>query len=113
MEPVEIVQASIDAYNANDLDATFEAFDPEVAFLDRKSGVQRIGLDAVRASYATFRAINPSLHYRITDRMALGEWVIDREVVTGLAAPREGEVLHAVIVYRVSDGRIREITVLS
>ena len=113
MEPLEIVQASIDAWNAGDMDATFESFSEDIVVLDGDGNVQMQGLDDARTRYTRWRAANPDIFYEIRSRIALGEWVIDEERVTGMAPPREGDELRAVIVYRVTGQRIREIRVLT
>jgi hypothetical protein len=56
---------------------------------------------------------NPNLHYDIPNRIALGEWVIDEERVTGFTKPGSPEVVRAVLVYRFSRQLIREILILS
>ena len=113
MDPADIVQASIDAFNANHIDATFESFDPDVVVSDADGNVLERGVDDVRARYAQVRADNPAIHYEIVRRIALGDWVVDEERVTGLADPRADETLNAVIVYRVSNHRVREIRILT
>lgn len=113
MDPAEIVQESIDAYNANDIPATFVSFHPEVVVWDADGNVLLRGLDDVRARYAKVRADNPAIHYEIVRRIASGDWVVDEERVTGLAEPRAEETLNAVIVYRVSDHQVREIRILT
>ena len=113
MEPQDIVQASIDAYNANDIDATFASFAPDVVVKNADGEITMDGMDEVRSRYSKWRADNPDIHYEIVRRIALGDWVIDEERVSGLAPPRSGEVLRAIILYRVSNRQVREILVLN
>jgi hypothetical protein len=113
MEPQDIVQASMDAYNAHDIDATFASFAPDVVVKDADGKIMMDGLDEVRSRYAKWRADNPDIRYEIVRRIALGEWVVDEERVSGLAEPRADQVLRAIILYRVSNGRVREIQVLN
>jgi hypothetical protein len=112
-KPADIVQASIDAYNASDMDATFQDFAEDIVVRDPDGAVQMEGLGQVRSRYAGWRAANPDISYEILSRITLGDWVVDEERVTGMAPPREGDELRAVIVYRVVDQRIREIRVLT
>jgi hypothetical protein len=56
---------------------------------------------------------NPNIRYDTPNRIALGDYVIDEERVTGFAKPGSLDVVPAVLVYRFSGDRIREILVLS
>ena len=113
MEPREIVQAAIDAYHAHDLDRCLGYYVPDVVVKDADGKILMNGAAEVRARYAKSMADHPDLHYDIPNRIALGEWVVYEERVTGYAGPRAGEVVRAVLVYRFSDRLIREITIFS
>ena len=113
MEPRDAVQAAIDAYHDHDLDRCLSYYAADVVVKDADGQVLMDGSDAVRARYASSMAENPDKHYDIPNRIALGEWVVDEERVTGYAGPRAGEVVRAVLVYRFSDRLIREITIFS
>jgi hypothetical protein len=113
VEPRDVVQAAIDAYHAHDLDRCLDYYAADVVVKDADGMVLMDGAEAVRARYAKTMHDHPDLHYDIPNRIALGEWVVDEERVTGYAAPRAGEVVRAVLVYRLSDRSIREILILS
>ena len=113
MEPWEIVQAAIDAYHAHDVDRCLAYYAPDVVVNDADGKILMNGGAEVRARYAKSMADHPDLHYDIPNRIALGEWVVDEERVTGFAGPRAGEVVRAVLVYRLSDRLIRKITIFS
>jgi hypothetical protein len=55
---------------------------------------------------------NPNIRYDIPNRIALGDWVNDEERVTGFSKPGSRDVVRAVLVYRISGGRIQEILIL-
>jgi len=82
MEPRDVVQAAIDAYHAHDLDRCLSYYAPDVVVK---------GAD--------------------TNRIALGDYVIDEERVTG--SPGRPEVVRAALVYRFENGLIQEILILS
>ncbi len=113
MEPREIVQAAIDAYHAHDLDGCLGFYAEDVVVKDSAGRVLMDGAAAVRARYARSMADHPELHYEIPKRIALGQWVVDEERVTGMAGHRAGEVMRAVLVYRFEDGLIQEIVIYS
>lgn len=113
MEPRDIVQAAIDAYHDHDLDRCLAYYAPDVVVQDGDGQVLMDGADAVRARYAKAIADNPNVRYDIPNRITLGDWVIDEERVTGFTKPGAPEVLRAVLVYRLSGDRIREIRILS
>ncbi len=52
------------------------------------------------------------MHYDIPNRIALGDFVIDEERVTGFTKPGSPAVVRAALVYRFAGELIREITVL-
>ena len=64
----------------------------------------------MRNRYTKAMEENPNVRYDIPNRIALGEWVIDEERVTGFTKPGSPEVM---LVYRFSGERIREILILS
>jgi hypothetical protein len=113
MEPRDIVQAAIDAYHAHDLDRCLGYYAADIVVRDADGKVLMDGAEAVRARYARAMRDHPDLHYDIPNRIALGDWVVDEERVTGYAAPRQGEIVRAVLVYRFSGPMIQEILILS
>lgn len=113
MKPREIVQAAIDAYHDHDLDRCLGYYAPDVVVKDADGNVLMDGAEAVRTRYAKSMADNPNLRYDIPSRISLGQWVIDEERVTGFSKPSSPDVVRAVLVYRFSGERIREILILS
>jgi hypothetical protein len=113
LEPRDIVQAAIDAYHDHDLDRCLGYYAPDVVVKDAEGRVLMDGTEAVRSRYATSMTDNPNIRYDIPNRIALGDWVIDEERVTGFSKPGAPEVVRAVLVYRISGGWIREILILT
>ena len=104
---------AIDAYHAHDLDRWLTYYAPEVVVKDADGKVLMDGADAVRDRYAASMERNPNLHYDIPNRIALGDYVIDEERVTGMTQPGSPDVVRAVLIYRFAGGLIREILILS
>ena len=113
MQPRDVVQAAIDAYHDHDLDRCLGYYAPDVTVKNADGEILMDGAEAVRARYARSMIENPNLHYDIPNRIALGDFVIDEERVTGFTKPDSPDVVRAVLVYRFSGERIREITILT
>lgn len=113
MKPRDRVQAAIDAYHAHDLDRCLGFYAQDVVVKDAAGMVLMHGAAEVRARYAKSIADHPNLHYDIPNRMALGEWVVDEERITGMSGSGAGEVRRALLVYRFEDELIREIVIYS
>lgn len=113
MEPREIVQAAIDAYHDHDLNRCLGFYAPDVVVKDAEGSILMDGAEAVRSRYAKSMIDNPNIRYDIPNRIALGDWVIDEERVTGFSKPGSPDVVRAVLVYRISAELIREILILS
>jgi len=113
LELRDIVQAAIDAYHDHDLDRCLSYYAPDVVVKDANGTILMDGTEAVRARYARSMIDNPNIRYEIPNRIALGDYVIDEERVTGFAKPGSTDVVRAVLVYRFSGDLIREILVLS
>lgn len=111
-EPRDVVQAQIDAYHDHDLDRCMSFYAPNVVVKDADGKILMDGSDAVKERYETSTATHPNLHYSITNRIALGSYVIDEERVTGYS-PGGPDVARAVLVYRVDGDLISEIMILS
>jgi hypothetical protein len=79
MSPAEIVQAQLDAYNAQDLDGLCACFASEAKLADLNGQVTHNGLAAVRERYAELFAAHPQNRAELVNRIALGEVVIDEE----------------------------------
>ncbi len=113
VEPRDVVQAAIDAYHDHDLDRCLGYYALDVIVKDADGTILMDGVEAVRTRYAKSMSDNPHIHYDIPKRIALGEWVIDEERVTGFTKPGSPDVVRAVLIYRFSGELIREIVLLS
>ena len=100
---VQLVQRQLEAYNARDIDAFLACYAPEVRVEDLDGDRLLDGHDAVASHYRALLADNPRLRTSLLDRISVGRYVIDEELVAGRA---DGRTLHVVAVYRVVDGLI-------
>jgi imidazolonepropionase-like amidohydrolase len=102
----DIVQQQVNAYNARDIEAFLATYSPEIEIYDHPDRLRYSGLEEMRSRYQSFFERTPNLHVEIVGRIVLGNYVIDREKVTGLPS---GRVIHAVAIYKVQNGLIQRV----
>ena len=106
MTPVEIAQAQLDAYNAQDLDAYCGFFTDDVIVADLNGVITTQGGPAYRDRYAAAFAQFPQNKAELLSRMVVGDTVIDHErVVRGPNGP-EFEVA---AIYTFKGGKIARV----
>jgi hypothetical protein len=106
---VQLVQRQLEAYNARDIDAFAACFAPDVRLEDLDGDRVLGGYDAVIGHYRALFAGNPGLRASLLDRIAVGKYVVDEELVDGRA---DGRTLHVVAIYRVVDGLIASVRLI-
>jgi hypothetical protein len=101
--PLETVQAQLDAYNKQDIDAFSQVFAPDVMVYQSlgDSLPWLKGRDAVYERYKTLFEKYPKNYSTLTGRVIQGNFVIDHEYVTGRENPTR-----IVAIYEVMDGLI-------
>ncbi len=105
----KIVQANLDAYNANDIEAFMSFFSEDVTmynFNENKKTAQ--GISEVRAIYEPYFKASPNLHSKILKRTVFDNKVIDHESITG--ANGRKDAFEIVLIYEVNDGKITKMT---
>jgi hypothetical protein len=105
MNPVDIVQEQLEAYNARDLDRFAATYSDDITIFRMPATEPAVrGKAQLREVYANrFTATN--LHAVILARVALGNKVIDHERVIGIRP----EPLEALAVYEVEANLIRTV----
>lgn len=106
MSPTDIVQAQVDAYNAQDLDRMCGYYAEDCEIADYRGPVTQAGRAAVRARYAKTFADFPQNRCRIANRIAVGDTVIDHEIVD--RAPG-GERFEVAVIYTVRGDHIARV----
>ncbi len=105
----DVVQQQVNAYNARDVEAFLATYGPEIELFYHLTDLRYAGLEEMREAYQSLFEAAPELHVEIVARITLGNYVIDREKVTGFS---DGETKNAVAVYLVEDGLIRKVWLL-
>jgi imidazolonepropionase-like amidohydrolase len=100
----DLVQRQVNAYNARDIDAFLATYHEEIKLFKHPNELLHSGLGEIREVYTELFETSPNLHAQIRERIAVGNYVIDKEHVIGLRGRTEG--IDAVAVYEVKEGRI-------
>ncbi len=104
--PEAVAQALVDAINAHDLDAVLRAYAPDSVARRLPGGEEFLrGQADIRAKFVSLLAKNPEVRIEIVGRIVHGDYVIDREKVTGLAGGAAASF--GAVVYEIRDGLIR------
>jgi hypothetical protein len=104
--PIDVVQAQVDAYNARDVEAFAACYDENATVIAPDGSVMMSGRDAITSIYAQLFSQSPDLHVALGTRLSAGDWVVDEEDVSGIDFEGMPPAMHALIVYRVTDGLI-------
>lgn len=102
--PEMIVQRQLNAYNARNMEAFLDTYTDDVELYNYPDTRTIQGKAAMKEAYSFFDTV-PYLHAEIKERITLGNKVIDHERV------RFGDnVVEAVAIYEVKDGKIFKVT---
>lgn len=101
-----IIQAQVEAYNAHDIDAFMALHSPTAKLYNLVTGELILEDEAAIRERYTNCFTNPELHAEITNRMVIGNRVIDHERVRGIDPDR---VVEVVAIYEVEDGLIQRV----
>lgn len=101
------VNRQLDAYNAHRLDDFVACFAPSIRLTTGDGTVRAEGYEQLRLAYVPVFDI-AGRRASITNRIAVGAWVIDHEVVVD----DSGRQFEAVVAYRLVDGEIVEMRLL-
>lgn len=106
MSPVEIVQRQLEYYNQHDIDGFVSTYSKDVNLYRQKETVPFLsGIEALGKKYADLFLI-PNLHVTVTNRMVLGNYVIDYEEAIGL---KENGIFKAIAIYEVQEKLIKNV----
>jgi hypothetical protein len=101
------VNRQLDAYNAHRLDDFVACFAPSIRLTMGDGTVRAEGYEQLRSAYVPVFAI-AGRRASIANRIAVGAWVIDHEVVVD----DSGRRFEAVVAYHLVDGAIVEMRIL-
>ena len=106
LTPSEIAQGQLDAYNKQDLEGFLSWYADDVAVYNFPNELVYQGKEQMRKIYAAGWAKNPKQKAEVTNRMVLGDTVMDKEHVTGRA---NGKPLEVVAIYKIEKDKIKQV----
>ena len=101
-----VVQAQLDAYNAQDLEAFCACFSADAVLAELNGVMTHSGRSAVRGRYAELFAQYPRNRAELVNRIAVGDVVVDEERIE--RAPGETP-FRAIAIYTVKSGLIARV----
>jgi hypothetical protein len=109
----DVVDAQVEAYRARDVERflSYYAADASVVMFD--GTVMFASKEEMRQRYGTLFADSPDLQVTIASRISAGEFVVDEEHLSGFHFGDMPTDLVAVAIYRVTDGKITRLMLLS
>lgn len=111
ISPEQVVQTQLDTYNNRDIAGFMNTMSKDVSlfnFGNAKASAQ--GYDEVKALYTNLFEKSPALHSTLTNRIVMGNKVLDHESITGRLG--SDEVIELVVIYEVKNEKIFRVTVL-
>jgi imidazolonepropionase-like amidohydrolase len=103
----DIVQEQLDAYNNKDTERFLKVYHPRVKIFDLATGeITLDGINAMRKRYQLLFDSSPNLFATVTNRMSLGNTVIDYEYVTGF---RGNNAVKAIAIFEVLNQQITKV----
>ena len=106
LPPLDLVQAQLDAYNAQDLDAYVGFFAEDCIIAPINGQPSETSRDAIKARYAKAFAQFPQNKAELKSRIAVGNTVVDHELV--IRSP-SGEQFEIIAIYTFKDGLISRV----
>jgi len=107
INPELIVNKQLNAYNAKNIDAFMATYTKDIKIYNYPDTLSSSGQDAMRKNYADWFKRANGLNARVTDRIIIGNKVIDKERVTA-----NGQTFFAIAIYEVENGLIKSVTFL-
>ena len=108
-EPVAaVVDRQLEAYNRHDVEAFVACYTEDARFIVLPDRVDLEGHDAFRAAYGRRFIERPAIHARIAQRMVVGRFVTDLEILEGLP---DGIGPPVMVIYETVGDRIRTVWV--
>lgn len=105
---IKTVNAQLEAYNSQDLDAFLVLFSEDVTVYNYPNQLRKTGKAELREMFSDFFKTAPDLNSEIMNRIVTGNQVIDQEKVTGYSAEEPEAILRVTAIYTVIDGLITE-----
>jgi imidazolonepropionase-like amidohydrolase len=103
--PLMLVEQQLNGYNARNIDAFVAPYSDDVEMYQFPGKLIGKGKDAMRKAYSAIFSNFPDLHCEIKSRMIQGNWIIDKESVSGMGKTK----VEATSIYQVENNRINKV----
>jgi hypothetical protein len=103
-EAEDVVRRQLDAYNARDIEAFMACWAEDARYYEHPAKLLASGAAEIRARHVT-RFQEPNLFGELIHRMAVGNKVVDQEIVTRTFPDGTGRV-EVIAIYEVKDRKI-------
>ncbi|MBK1895567.1 amidohydrolase family protein [Chryseobacterium paridis] len=104
--PEILAQQQLNGYNARNIDAFLEPYSEDVELYTFPNTLISKGKEAMRKSYSAMFDKTPDLHCEIKNRIINGNFVIDRESVSGV---RKNGKIEATAIYEIKNDKISKV----
>ncbi len=104
----DVVDQQVAAYNGRNVDDFAACYAADAKVVQPDGSLLASGRDEIRAVYGGLFEQSPDLRAEISNRIEVGDFVIDEERVTGFVQPNMPSEIHGAVVYRVADGLIQD-----
>jgi hypothetical protein len=112
-EAIEVVDRQVAAFRDRDLERFIGCYAADVKIRDFDGTVLMDGPAAMRGQYGPLFRDSPQLSVQIPRRMVAGDYVVDEENLGGFILAGFPPEMHAVVIYRVQGGLIRDVILLT
>ncbi|SDQ10577.1 Imidazolonepropionase [Chryseobacterium soldanellicola] len=104
--PESLVQQQVNGYNARNIDAFLEPYAEDTELYIFPDKLLSKGKDAMRKDYDEMFKRLPDLHCEIKERIVNGNFIIDKESVSGMSKSGKTE---ATAIYEIKDNKISKV----
>jgi hypothetical protein len=112
-EVTDVVDAQIEAFRARDVERFLSYYVDDVSVVLFDGTPMFADKEVMREQYGRLFADSPDLGVIIASRMAAGEFVVDEEHLSGFRFGDMPTEMTALAVYRIIDGKIARLMLLS
>lgn len=106
LQPKDIAQGQLDAYNKQDIENFLSWYSEDVEVYNFPNELIYKGKEKMRTSYTNAWKQNPNQRAKVTDRINIGNTVMDKEHVTGRANNIE---LNVIAIYKIENEKIKQV----
>lgn len=104
--PEMLIQQQVNGYNERNIDAFLEPYAEDVELYTFPDTLLSKGKEAIRKTYTGMFSTFTDLHCEIKERIINGNFVIDKEIVSGLG--RTGKI-EATVIYEIKNDKISKV----